>query len=175
VDISQDRVNRSGSIQNPGAQFTNRGAPALLPILAAFRGTAPALAPYVLSRYRPTGKQDVIGGHTCIELIRPIAQHSDHLWLDSERDYVPVVSQLVDAEQPTSRMEIQYQRERARNLWVPASWQSVSHQRKGTAATFLVVDKVEYEFNVPIHAKDLDIEFPPGTNVLDFTGEGKAK
>jgi hypothetical protein len=132
----------------------------LRPLLTAFRGLIPGMRYIDIQEMAIPGRRAVIDGVSCIELeLQP-----NRLWVDPTRDFV--VSRFTLGEgKPTYQITVRYDRDTS-GVWVPDSWEIINYPPGGSLMTTQAKMK-EYKINPSLNPKEFDLEFPPGTMVID--------
>lgn len=93
------------------------------------------------------------------------------LWLDSDRDYIPIrYSVQNSAAKTVSEAEITYQADPVAG-WAPASWLERDFDSNGAPTFVRHARLIRAMFNDAVEADDRELAFPLGTWVADKTGK----
>jgi hypothetical protein len=115
-----------------------------------------------------TGRKSVLGGKQCLELeLAPGGEAVQRLWVDPTRDYAIVRSFLVVRGRVITRMDIRYVNE-PKEIRLDG-WDSSQFGTDGKLEKAQRVRVTNCEINPPIESSEFDIDFPPGTKVIDQT------
>ncbi len=161
-----------GSIKEAG-MHPDAMTPQLRPILMTCQARNPRLRTYDIEQFSLTGKRAVIGDHSCVELVRRTQTAKKgpsvvHLWVDPLRDFVIVRDATVEGGILLVQLDVQFQPHGVAG-WVPQAWAITNTHPSGNGKFYRSTHAsvTEFEFNVKLQRAEFDIEFPPGTLVLD--------
>jgi hypothetical protein len=128
-----------------------------------------------LSRYREAevlsaqvlGEKVELRGQRCVLLrVATKAPEVRELWLDRERNYLPLREISYINDRPYLQIDwLTYRQEQG--LWVPWSWQCQSLRQGQKVLSTDTCQALEVEVNRPIPAEEFILEFPEGTRVMD--------
>jgi len=107
-----------------------------------------------------------IGEHKCTVLRDTRSSHSiyEELWLDPDRGYIPLREVVFSRGKAILQIDWdEYKREGT--IWVPVGWKI--QQLSGGVKKTLLGKVLEFSVNQPIPPEEFEIDFPPGTWVID--------
>lgn len=139
----------------------------LHPALLAFRPTTKELRPHDIDRYESTGQQAAIHGEDCFELRERRAQIDvdKRLWISPEH-FLVVRYLRTQNDHLYSKIDIKYSKTKDHH-WFPTRWDIVLNKANGELKRAYGAVVSECEFNSAVAEKEFDLEFPPGTRVVD--------
>jgi hypothetical protein len=136
------------------------------PVAIAFRPCESELGGHDLTGYTVRPGTETIDGRTCVVVTPgPCDDGSKTLWLDLERDFLPL--RIQDRGPNGSTLEISYQKDKAHG-WVPLEWTWISVGGTSRRLFGWTSAKVTaYSINADIPRSEFQFEFPVGTYVTD--------
>ena len=116
---------------------------------------------------------EMIGSVTCkiIYFDEGGVRHS--IWTDPARDFVPMrftIGSPLTGE-VTTRTDITYRLDPSHG-WTPTNWRTVQNAA-GNLRRSVVARVIKSAINIEIPRQDFQIEFPPGTVVIDMSNKGE--
>jgi len=114
---------------------------------------------------------DVVDGRDCL-----VVSQSDSkgrilkVWVDPNREYVPIQYTKVDRGIPRRHIMIDYVKD-PEAIWVPSSWKVDELNLKGKIMESLAAQVVERQINARFTVQDFQVEFPVGTYVRDYEAD----
>ena len=148
------------------------------PVFHAFRSQTPQkdFGPYDAAHWRISKKTGSIDGRRCI-VLEAIKSADEGLvveiWVNPEQDFI-AVRMIVGITELTIKSERDVS-----GVWVPREWRYLNYARYEDGRPALLSDSThrmtEYRLNEPIADAAFEFEFPPGTEVNDFTAGGDGR
>lgn len=153
---------------------------------AVMRRPSPSMSP-ILMNYRPfhsllgeltqeaiktaemAPKRASIGDKPCIKAsikLHPTFDRIGHLWIDPERDYVPMRFSRESGGRIRYQLDwLNY--EKSGKEWVPTEWKATHFNEDGTIRSSHTCKATERSINGNIDDKEFELTFPPGTLILN--------
>jgi hypothetical protein len=143
-------------------------AVAVLPVVLALRGTHPEFVRRDLAAYEPTGRRVPVESRSCDELVFETRTDGlrELLYLDPEREFVPVRLDTFVKDTLTFRLTVTYDADPAVG-WHPRAWTSVAQSPAGVPLESARTRVTEFAVNPALPPDEFRIDLPPGTRVLD--------
>jgi hypothetical protein len=140
----------------------------ILPITLAVRPATMHLCGNWLKEIEPTGRQLPIDGARCAEYIvkSPNPRWQSSYWVDAGKDYVVRRVRWERQGKLDSQLDIYY-REHKDPVWLPRAWVLNRYAPEGTLLSSAKAEVVEVQSNAPIPAQQFELQFLPGTLVVD--------
>src|SRR5665213_840345 len=165
----------AGAISN-GAQYKGaqgwQAAPHLMPLIMALRPFRyeGVLFDRFTTRYSIIPGQQVVRGRKCT-VIKDVPERPNRsynmLWLDNERDYMPVRFSLQRGD--VTLLQIDYLRwDSVGSEWLPIEWKKTLMNSDGGVNRSALAVVNERSVNQPVDEKEFTLEFPVGTHVTDY-------
>ena len=116
-----------------------------------------------------TGEKDTIDQHPVFVL----KTDNKKLWVDPEKDFLPVKREDVIRGVVQRQIEISYVRDKTHG-WIPSSWITTLFDQTGTTTWWQdTMTVTEFSINKPIDDSEFELSLPNGTVVKDYApGEG---
>jgi hypothetical protein len=96
---------------------------------------------------------------------------SKKLWIDPEKDFLPVKREDEHREFIDKKIEISYQRDKTHG-WVPSSWTTTLLSQTGKITWQDTMTVTEFSINKPVDDSEFKLSLPAGTVIRDYgTGE----
>ncbi len=169
VSYPQGDISRGQMYDQPA---NSQVAPTLLPLIMVYRPFrySGIVFDRFLSRYSVVPGEQMVSGRKCT-LIKEAGDGSDRpcnmLWLDNDRDYLPVRFSRQTNDKPSIQIDYLKWR-RVDSEWVPTEWRRSYMGSDGETINksgWAVVHT--HHVNHPIDGKEFTLEFPVGTWVHD--------
>jgi hypothetical protein len=155
-----------GMIRN-AARAIDAGVPSARPVLMTFRALSPELRSYDIERMTITGRQDVIGGRPCLQLLyKGGSDYSRHFWVDADRGFVITRYLYTEKGKIHQKIDVRYKPDPVAG-WCPEGWDIDTFKRDGPLNRSQRGIVTEGELNGVIPARQFDIDYPYGSIVID--------
>ena len=158
----QGRLHNSARSIDP---FFNR----LTPVLMTFRGQSLRLSPVMLEQFELTGQKVVVDGRPCIEL-KSGSTATKRMYVDPSQEYVIVryLDSYLDGNKNkiSHKTDVQFKQDKVHG-WIPEGWKSTWFWDEDVDLSIEATIK-HHELNAAVSAAEFDIEFPPGTVVVNM-------
>lgn len=139
-------------------------------LLHTFRGDHPEFFSQ-LGKYTVT-RQSIVATRPCVELVKKqrTRDERDVFYLDLERGFVVVRKATLVGGEPTWQLDVKYRPDNVIE-WVPSSWEyMIRFGKRDTPFESARYTVTRYILNPQLDASEFDIEFAPGTRVVDYVG-----
>ncbi|MBM4072049.1 MAG: hypothetical protein FJ271_24450 [Planctomycetes bacterium] len=140
------------------------------PILLTYRATDPTMGRFAAGQWQLRDDKGMVNGRACALLAKTKGHRTETCWVDVARDYSIVRYEIATSDNPTFlRLQIDSRDEGARG-WVPFRWRidrllAATKTLDETASA----EVIQFELNEPMDSSLFEFEFPPGTQVTDYT------
>jgi hypothetical protein len=139
------------------------------PVLMAYRASDSSLSPYREGMFRVTGKRAMIGGRWCWEMRVPsTGLQTSFLWVDPGNGFVAKRFSVLHNKTNgiVWNMDVQYESHNVAE-WLPVRWDAIENHVDGTLLLSAKAEMRSHEFNPVLPDSTFEIDFPPGTYVID--------
>jgi hypothetical protein len=160
--------------QHPGGgimredHFKDQAVMHLRPILMAYRATDAKMGPYEGLPFKLTGQSAQIRGRNCLE-VQAQTRDKGLLWVDPGRDFVAMRFETRVGARVLWRADVEDYELRENHVWVPTVWAISEYHSDGTTQMSSRAKVTAAAINPRLSRSDLDIEYPPGSVVMDQT------
>lgn len=138
----------------------------LLPFVLLFRPLDQSMGGFSDEGWSVATQEAFVGDSRCLVLERVRDGLQQQIWIEPERDFVPLrLIQKAEGEERV-RFTCSYQDEKD-DGWIPSSWEIVVFDRGHLINESAQGRMVRYEINPRLDIHDFSFEFPPGTEVTD--------
>lgn len=150
---------------------------AIIPLIWALRGDHKQFF-HNLAQFDVTGRKVAISDQSCLELVRrtqPGGNKREVMYVDPMRDYVVARMAIMVEDKPTMQVDVAYSPDKAVG-WIPHSWEYTI--RLSSNNSLLEAQRrtvTSYEIGGPIDDSEFDLQFPPGTRVMDRSEGGNVQ
>lgn len=169
----------NGTPETPWPQATikhRQGQPSSLhlwPILMLVCPMSSEMRLITIENFKVSMRHQPIGGRVCQELESASGQLHRRLWLDDQRDYLPVRTITLVNGQVNHSLDVQYAKD-ATGRWLPKGWSIAQFDRAGRIREACRANVEHIELNTYIDSAEFRLEFPPGTRVSDMSSTDRS-
>lgn len=153
---------------NKASESPQSRLPVLLPLWLSVKASI-AAKEIPIEKFAATGRKEKINNRLCHEFARNISRTArERIFLDPERDYQLTRYGYYENNKLTIKLEVDYQPDPTLG-WVPALWNFVLCNLKGTIMSSARCVVSAFETNVDAPASDFEPVLPIGARVWDLT------
>jgi len=141
------------------------------PIRMVYRPFDATMGLFDPSRLRFTDQEAFVDGRRCLVMEHSGDDFMDVIYVDAERQFLPVRYYRHEAGMTREQIEISYCRDQVYG-WVPTAWNVAHLDDRGAVRISWSGNVTEYALNQPVPDEVFEIALPPGTWVRNYiTGE----